>query len=254
MIRFQLHCHTDASHDSKNKIEDVIKEAERKGINAIAITDHNVPFDMKRLKGIKTNVRVIPGIEANTVDDSDIIGLWVEKPIKVKGNLAVVRAIHKQGGLAVLAHPFRKWQGYMTPLIKRSKKEVEEFLSEIDAIEVYNAKTSPSENKDALEYFRDRGIPILAGSDAHTIKEIGNVVMKLDAPIKDIKKALLTAEREIVIDPIHRVSELASHHFRKIGRKALQVTGIKKGSARYKRLREKYLDSFVELKKKLGKK
>ena len=134
MIRFELHTHSDASPDSNSKIQEIIRECEKKKIDAIAITDHDVAFDMKKLKGINTKVVVVPGIEVSTIDDSHIIGLFIEEPIKAKKHLEVIDEIHKKGGLAVMAHPFRRWQGYLTPLIKRKNSEIEAVLNKIDAV------------------------------------------------------------------------------------------------------------------------
>ncbi|RMF06677.1 PHP domain-containing protein [Candidatus Woesearchaeota archaeon] len=259
-ITFQLHCHTDASHDSESKIEEIIGECEKRGIDAIAITDHNVPFDMKRIKGIKTNVKVVPGIEVNSEDDSDIIGLFITKPIKARKNIEIVREIHKQGGIAVLPHPFRRYQGYLSPLKKRSRKEVEEMLSEIDAVEIYNGKCSPEENRKAKEFFRSRGIPVLGGSDAHTPREIKNILnifkissnFKTDKGDAGMRKAILEAERDIIVHPAYKYLTLTEYRMRRTLKKAAQKAGIRKNSRIYRKGRKFVIESAKKFRKVAG--
>jgi len=40
-MKADLHCHSQYSYDSIAKIEEIIKEAETKGLDAVAITDHD---------------------------------------------------------------------------------------------------------------------------------------------------------------------------------------------------------------------
>jgi predicted metal-dependent phosphoesterase TrpH len=251
---FELHTHSDASPDSTSTIHEIVAACEKKGINAIAITDHDVVFDVRRLKGISSHVTVVPGVEISSDDDSHIIGLYVTKPIRSSNMHAIIREIHAQHGLAVLVHPFRRWQGYLSPRIKRDWTESENVLKEIDCVEIYNSKSTPEENADAEKFFGSRHIPVLGGSDAHTVQEIGNVSVRLYCSKRDLKKGLIGAKREIVIDKANRALENISYGLRRHARTVLNAVGIRKGSSSYDSARNTYLGAYRHVKKALGKK
>ncbi len=78
-----LHTHTRAS-DGVLSVEDIIAEAEKAGLNALAITDHDTVKAAKRIKDIKTSIEVIPGIEVSVYDnrldyiDLHVLGLFID--------------------------------------------------------------------------------------------------------------------------------------------------------------------------------
>jgi hypothetical protein len=94
------------------------------------------------------------------------------------------------GGLTVLPHPY-KWHRLDEPL-----------LSRVDLIEVHNGRTSRGDNIRAAELAFQRGLPELAGPDAHRLGELAlaRVVFEGDRPRDDaaLKQALLTAPRRLV--------------------------------------------------------
>lgn len=69
--------------------------------------------------------------------------------------------VHEAGGLLYQAHPFR-----VRDYIPRPWEELPaEFL---DGVEAYNACNSPVENARAVAMARQKGLAMIAGSDAHT--------------------------------------------------------------------------------------
>ena len=69
---------------------------------------------------------MIRGIEIGT-DRGDLLGLFLRETIKTRDFGRAVDAIHEQGGLAILAHPF-KWRQRVSA----------DTLERVDGIEVYN--------------------------------------------------------------------------------------------------------------------
>ncbi|MBQ7688258.1 MAG: PHP domain-containing protein [Clostridia bacterium] len=65
-----LHCHTRLSNGSMG-IEDIITLAKNKGVDVLAITDHDCQAGTVRAKiiGERNGVRVIPGVELSAIDD-----------------------------------------------------------------------------------------------------------------------------------------------------------------------------------------
>jgi len=166
MIQLDLHCHTEASFDSRMTVDKIAEIARARGLDAIAITDHNTFAVARDLPAEQQGVRFIRGIEIGT-DRGDVLGLFLEAEITTRNFCKAVDAIHEQGGLAILAHPF-KW----------TQRVAEDTLERVDGIEVYNARGqgfSRWNSNDLARHLwtsRPELIPT-AGSDAHLYAEIG---------------------------------------------------------------------------------
>ena len=165
----------------------IIKVAKRKGLNGIAITDHNTIKG--GLKGANLNkckeFTVICGSEIST-DKGDIIGLFLTEDVRSREALEVVDEIKTQGGISIIAHPY-----------KRGIKVGKELLKEVNGIEGLNARSLASKNKKAREIARKNHLSIIAGSDAHFYFEIGRAFTFLDSntfDMDDLKKSLINGK------------------------------------------------------------
>ncbi|MBE2267319.1 MAG: CehA/McbA family metallohydrolase [Anaerolinea sp.] len=173
--RADVHMHTNVS-DGTASVQVVLDQIAHAGkLDVIAITDHdrleaslwayqhkaNYPFD------------IIPGVEV-TSTDGHVLGLWVTEPIRKGMTLAeTVSAIHAQGGLAILAHPFEATIAPHT--LARYFSQPEGLMSiGIDAVEVFNAGAiTRGCNWVARRVFNRVNIPQVGNSDAHTPDCIG---------------------------------------------------------------------------------
>ena len=177
-VRVDFHIHTRWSKDSLMSPETLVLTAFRKGLGAIAVTDHNEiggaleALEAARSRGL--DLEVIVGEEVKT-DRGDVIGLFINELIP-KGTplLEAVDRIHEQGGLVMVPHPFdRKWRGSLC-------ESIELIAHKVDLIEVINGRTMEGSNRKALEFSKDHGITGVAGSDAHCSLEIGKAVTIVD--------------------------------------------------------------------------
>lgn len=172
-MRFDLHVHTYYSRgifgqDGISSPKEIIKAAKAKGLDGIAITDHDSVGGLREAErfGKKLGIIVIPGIEIRTMA-GDILALGV-KDI-VEKNLTVnetIERIHDLGGLAVAAHPFSYWPG------RGFGKELGKKMYKFDAIEGFNAGVF-NNNKKACALAEKLRLPVTAGSDAHCAKHVG---------------------------------------------------------------------------------
>jgi hypothetical protein len=65
--------------------------------------------------------------------------------------------------------------------LRLNADEFNKLAPQIDLIEVFNARVlSPQTNSKSLHFAREHNLPGTAGSDAHTISEIGNVFVELN--------------------------------------------------------------------------
>lgn len=163
------------------KIDKIINVSKKKGLNGLAITDHNTIRG--GLKGTKLNksqnFMVICGSEIST-NKGHIIGLFLSEEIRSREALEVVDDIKSQGGISIIAHPYKRY----------AKKE--ELFKKVDGAEVFNSRSNISQNIMSRELAIRYGLPMVAGSDAHFYFEIGRGLSIIDDAydIEDIRKQI----------------------------------------------------------------
>jgi dephospho-CoA kinase len=173
-----LHMHTSASHDCMSDPARVVEHARKIGLDRIAITDHNEIDGALAARDLDPDL-VIVGEEVRTSEGLDLIGLWLTSRIPRGGSFReVAAAIREQGGIVYVPHPFDSHRG-----------TDEDFLDDhagcIDAVEAFNARIHDQARNDrAATWARRHDLPVGAGSDAHTIGEIGRGRVTL-APFSD---------------------------------------------------------------------
>jgi predicted metal-dependent phosphoesterase TrpH len=160
-MRGLVHCHTYFSFDSLLPPAVYIWYANRCGLDFLCITDHNTLAGARAAARLNRNKRlqVVIGAEYAT-DQGDIIGLFLHEEIRERACQTVIRAIHAQGGLAILPHPYR---GHQLD---------EELWAAVDLVEVFNARSSAVANGRGQEQAQLRCKPQLVGADTHTFLEL----------------------------------------------------------------------------------
>ena len=174
-LRVDMHVHTRSSYDCLSDPEAVLERAAAQGLHRVCITDHDeirAALDLAE----RYPDRVIPGEEIRTAEGVDVIGLYVREWIP-KGTPArrTCELIREQGGLVYVPHPFAGGKGGGGRILP----EIEDL---VDIVEGFNARIhDPALNERAREWARSRSLPVGAGSDAHTLGEIGNAWVELPA-------------------------------------------------------------------------
>ena len=193
-IVVDLHMHTEWSHDCSTPTADLLDHAERIGLGAIAVTDHNAfggaleAVELARHR----DLIVIPGEEVKTDGQGEVIGLFLGEEIPRGMSFAdTIEAIREQGGLVYLPHPFDRLHAIPDPAT------LHRHLAEIDVLEVFNARLlRDSFNDEALRFARKYRLLQGAGSDAHVLPGDGTGVVRMrrfDGP-EEFLISLRTAE------------------------------------------------------------
>jgi predicted metal-dependent phosphoesterase TrpH len=184
MLRYDLHIHSRYSPDGTLGVADIVRIARKRGLDGIAVTDHDTirgGLDLVKLK--PEGIDVICGCEVNT-DRGDVIGLFLTEEIKSRDHVAVIDEIHAQGGVAIVPHPFDSIRG---SAFWPSDREA----SLIDAVEVINARCVFRRSNETADRFADRyALAKTGGSDAHFGAEIGNAGTLIDEST-DLREAIL---------------------------------------------------------------
>lgn len=197
-MKIDLHCHSEASADCSTPLELFPARCRERGVWIQAITDHDQIWGAQKLQEMVEEEKIkkagfpltiIVGEEVSTLY-GEIIGLFLKE--KVPAGMSpkeTVAAIKEQGGLVLLPHgfdPLKRWRLQSTAL-----ETVEE---EIDIVETFNARISqPRWNQAAVDWSKLHGVPMSAGSDAHTLTDIGSAWVEV--PVQQVKtpQDLLTA-------------------------------------------------------------
>jgi hypothetical protein len=181
-MKCDLHVHSYASYDSISSPKSIIKEAVKKGINCLAITDHGEVKAYNELKRIadRENILIVKGIEVKS-KKGDIIGLNIKE--RIPEGLSVqetIKRIKKQEGFIVIPHPFFKYYKF--------QENLKNILDKIDAIEILNSAISEKANKEAFKFVRDNNFPFTAGSDAHSSFFVGRTYLEVPGDNLSIKE------------------------------------------------------------------
>ena len=175
LLRIDMHLHTHASWDCLSDPEKVLEKALARGLDRIAITDHDRIWAAREMARRYPD-RIIPGEEVKTAEGIDVIGLYLKEEIP-GGTPAreVCARVREQGGLVYLPHPYARGKG-------GSGRYAEELADHADIIEVFNARLhDPALNQAAADLADRRRLPGGAGSDAHTLWEVGRARVELPA-------------------------------------------------------------------------
>jgi len=176
MIKVDMHVHTRYSKDSLLSLERLYAVCRKRGIDCIAITDHDTIKGALEFQKRFNGVKVIVGEEIES-RAGEIIGLFLQEevPPGLSGGKTIA-TIKKQGGLVYLPHPFDRWR--KAPI---SLKSIEPFWNEIDIIEVFNSRSLISSwNEKALRLAGEKKKPYGVGSDAHSEKEAGKSFVEIE--------------------------------------------------------------------------
>jgi predicted metal-dependent phosphoesterase TrpH len=163
-----LHVHSCRSKDSLSRPEELIMWMGRRGVDVIAVTDHDA------IDGAYEAARLAPGAviigEEIRTDCGEIIGLFLRDHIPPgRSPEETVERIHDQGGLVYVPHPTDHLRGSTLTAVA-----LERIVHDVDLIEVFNARVMRSvRNREARALAECRGLLMGAGSDAHRARDIG---------------------------------------------------------------------------------
>src|SRR5487761_1741270 len=150
LIRVDLHIHSSASPDCRSEPERVAARCRQLGLSPVFLTDHDT----------------IAG---------ELIGLFLER--SVQSGLTpreTALEIKAQGGVVYLEHP-------CAPFRRRpSGAGIETIADLIDIVEVFNGRSEEQANRRAEDLCDILGAMPGAGSDAHSLREIGCAYVEME--------------------------------------------------------------------------
>ncbi len=192
MTIIDMHMHLKYRSRCSNLSAEDLNENISSKLDGICLTDHWL-LKEKQINPFHDHIKVFYGVEIDCLL-GDILCYGIPSLPLRKRNLTadyIIQFVHDRGGIAVCAHPFsNRHAGF--------EKYVYDY--EFDALEVNGSLDAEHQNK-ALEAAEKMGIPVIGGSDAHSVRQMNTVATKFDIPIdciEDIVKAVKNNECSVV--------------------------------------------------------
>jgi predicted metal-dependent phosphoesterase TrpH len=174
LLKADLHIHTEYSLDCSTPLEKIVSRCLQIGINCVAICDHGTVDGALKMRDIAP----FPVIVAEEIMTpyGEIMGMFLENTIPSRLSVEqTISRIRAQDGLVCIPHPFDMFRGSAL-----RSNIIEEIAEQIDIIEIFNSRTLlPQDSAKALALASKYGAVKSAGSDAHTLYEIGNAYVEM---------------------------------------------------------------------------
>ena len=184
-MKVDLHLHDNKySTDSHISIEEIVREAKRKGLDGIALTNHENPDVVKEIDELveKYDFVIFPGVEYLT-KDGDIVAFGIDKlPEDQMSAQDFIEYVDKFGGTCTAAHPYRT--------NNRGLEDKLYTVKGLTAIEGYNGSTSDYHNGLAVKAGKELGIQVIGSSDAHVVEKVGVYATLLPYKVKNVKELI----------------------------------------------------------------
>jgi len=191
-LLIDLHNHTwPRSHDSVLNPDDLIVRAKKAGLDGICFTEHDTLWDQKSVDEIRQrhNFLVIAGVEIGT-DDGHILTFGIDKYVfGMHRSHELAAHVNAKDGAMVAAHPYRRqmpWyvkdeEEYTRSLLRASENPAYRFVC---GLEELNGRGSEKENGFSRRLCDLMGMPGTAGTDSHSVQDIGKCATYFDRRIE----------------------------------------------------------------------
>lgn len=185
-LKFDLHVHTNDSPDGVSSALDMVEAAKARGLDGIAITDHDVALDSQSAAFLseRTGLIVIPGVEVSTYEGHLVI-LLPRRTIHAGIGLSdAVRIAIEGDSVPFIPHP-------TDPISHGVGEEAVISLPYRLPIESINASTLSRYNRSAEELANRLSLPKLASSDAHISRAVGDAYSLVSAEERSLDAVMV---------------------------------------------------------------
>ena len=187
-----LHCHEKTNSPCSNaSLSEIAVEAQRKGLDAVCITDHDSLGLRESAHTFSKTIHypIMVGTEIYTFEGDLIVFGLEHVPTRRPHLLELLELVCSVHGVCFSAHPYRSNQRGL-----RSFVSVLKDYKDIVGIEIRNGRTDSTANQTAELRCRELGLFAVGGSDGHEATEVGCCATWLPGQVHD-EAALVKALR-----------------------------------------------------------
>ncbi len=204
-----LHTHTARlSYDSQLSPDELVEAAKGAGLDGICLTEHDFAWDPEEVRSLARRHRflVLPGMEVNT-GHGHVLAFGLPRYVFGMDRVDVLaRLAREAGAVLVAAHPYRRqvpWEpgkdGAWEEALGRALTNP--CYSHVCAIEGFNGRGKERENRFSQELAERLGLPVVAGSDAHSLADVGTCATQFLRPVRELDD-LMDALRRRLFRPV----------------------------------------------------
>lgn len=194
---FDLHVHSNISACSNLSLDEILSQAQNRGLNGVCITDHNTMAAGQVIsEGVQENgLCVLIGQEYSTSQGDFLLFGPYEDLAPGLSATQILGHVQATGGAAIAAHPFRELRPVQEQIIQSGLCRI---------IEQENGRNTQKENNKTRDWLKRYSLTPVAGSDAHTLNELGRCAVDFHMPVfsrKDLILALKSGQGFSILEP-----------------------------------------------------
>lgn len=183
-VRLDLHVHSRYSVDSRLSFDQILERITYEGLQGFALTDHDTVAGLAELAQLRSSYPgywFLPGVEVSTTE-GHLLAYGVDEAPPAHRPLAeTLDRVAALGGVAVLAHPFRRLHGVGRRVASEAK---------VQGLEGRNGKNSELSNTRAELLAARRSLACTGGSDAHEPGPVGRDFTEFTADVTSLDDIL----------------------------------------------------------------
>lgn len=179
----EMHSHT-AEYSACSSIQalDLVRQVHRKGLQGIILTDHHYLWKQDQLQslrhaaGVPEHFLIMGGQEVSTPELGDVLVYGATGTLERGTSVGIIRENFPEAAL-VWAHPYR-----------RSRQPHDDYLTMLDAVEIFSSNHSVRENVRALRDWHRLRFTAIAGTDTHGSGYAGLYPTLFDHPVTTVNE------------------------------------------------------------------
>ena len=187
-----LHCHEKTNSPCSHiSLEEIVSEAQLKGLDAVCITDHDTLAlrEKAHAYSVKVGYPIFVGVEIYTYEGDVVVFGLDRMPAERPHADELFEMVRCCGGVCFCAHPYRRnRRGLMEHLA------IVGDFTDVAGVEVRNGRTDSEANERADAQCAALAAFAVGGSDAHEVGEVGKCATLLPGEVRD-EPSLIAALR-----------------------------------------------------------
>jgi predicted metal-dependent phosphoesterase TrpH len=184
-MKLDMHLHTTRhSPDSQMDPAALLRRAREIGLDGFVITEHDWLWtepELDELRAEAPDLLILSGIEVSSYE-GHVLVYGVTNPFAVPRGIRMAelcREAHRQGGVAVAAHPFR-WGQKFDEILRRDRPE-------FDGLELMSNNMDADGRRRAARIRADHHLAGLGNSDAHHEDTLGCCYTEFPDTVRGMK-------------------------------------------------------------------